>query len=128
MKNKLSFSLFVYFFILVFLALGTWQIIRLNWKLELINSIEKSLKSEPIEFNGSNPTNFKKIKFEGILDNSKIIYLYSLSEKGEPGFDIVNPISINNKTQRSIGLFISKIQSVNILLSLSSGFNFILIS
>ena len=98
MKNKLSFSLFVYFFILVFLALGTWQIIRLNWKLELINSIEQSLKSEPIEFNGSNPTNFKKIKFEGILDNSKIIYLYSLSEKGEPGFDIVNPISINNKS------------------------------
>ena len=98
MKNKLSFSIFVYFFILVFLALGTWQIIRLNWKLELINSIEQSLKSEPIEFNGSNPTNFKKIKFEGILDNSKIIYLYSLSEKGEPGFDIVNPISINNKS------------------------------
>ena len=67
MKNKLSFSLFVFFFILVFLALGTWQIIRLNWKLELINSIEQSLKSEPIEFNGSNPTNFKKIKFEGTL-------------------------------------------------------------
>ena len=98
MKNKLSFSIFVYFFILVFLALGTWQIIRLNWKLELINSIEESLKSEPIEFNGSNPVNFKKIKFEGKIDNSKIIYLYSLNEKGEPGFDIVNPISINNKS------------------------------
>ncbi len=66
--NLLSLGLiknfFVMFFILVFLALGTWQIIRLNWKLELINSIEQSLKSEPIEFNGSNPTNFKKIKFE----------------------------------------------------------------
>lgn len=98
MKNKLSFSIFVYFFILVFLALGTWQIIRLNWKLDLINSIDQSLKSDPVEFNGSNPINFKKIKFEGILDNSKIIYLYSLNEKGEPGFDIVNPVSINNKS------------------------------
>ena len=98
MKNKLSFSIFVYFFILVFLALGTWQIIRLNWKLDLINSIDQSLKRDPVEFNGSNPINFKKIKFEGILDNSKIIYLYSLNEKGEPGFDIVNPISINNKS------------------------------
>ena len=83
---------------MVFLALGVWQIIRLNWKLELISSIDQSLKSEPAEFNGGNPVNFKKIKFEGILDNSKIIYLYNLSEKGEPGFDIVNPISINNKS------------------------------
>ena len=98
MKNRLSFSIFVYSFILIFLALGTWQVIRLNWKIELINSIEQSLKSEPVEFNGSNPINFKKIKFEGILDNSKIIYLYSLNENGEPGFDIVNPISINNKS------------------------------
>ena len=72
--------------------------IRLSWKVELINSIEQSLKSESVEFNGSNPVNFKKIKFEGILDNSKIIYLYSLNENGEPGFDIVNPISINNKS------------------------------
>ena len=98
MKNRLSFSIFVYSFILIFLALGTWQVIRLNWKIELINSIEQSLKSKPVEFNGSNPINFKKIKFEGILDNSKIIYLYSLNENGEPGFDIVNPISINNKS------------------------------
>ena len=80
------------------MALGTWQIIRLNWKLDLINSIDQSLKNDPVEFNGSNPINFKKIKFEGILDNSKIIYLYSLNEKGEPGFDIVNPVSINNKS------------------------------
>ena len=78
--------------------MGTWQVIRLNWKVELINSIEKSLKTEPVKFNGSNPINFKKIKFEGILDNSKIIYLYSLNENGEPGFDIINPISINNKS------------------------------
>ena len=98
MKNRLSFSIFVYSFILIFLALGTWQVIRLNWKIKLINSIEQSLKSEPVDFNGSNPINFKKIKFEGILDNSKIIYLYSLNENGEPGFDIVNPISINNKS------------------------------
>ena len=64
MKNKLSFSIFVYFFILVFLSLGIWQVIRLNWKIDLINSIEKSLESNPIEFNGSDPVNYKKIKFE----------------------------------------------------------------
>ena len=96
MKHKFFFSIFVYFFILIFLSLGIWQVIRLNWKIELINSIENSLTSEPLEFLGSNPKNFLKISFEGALDNSKIIYLYSLNESGEPGFDIVNPIEINN--------------------------------
>ena len=52
MKNKLSFSIFVYFFILVFLSLGTWQIVRLNWNLDLINSIDQSFKSDPDRFYG----------------------------------------------------------------------------
>ena len=80
------------------MSLGIWQIVRLNWKLDLINSIENSLKSEPVSFAGNDPVNFKKISFEGIIDNSKIIYLYSLNENGEPGFDIVNPINIENKS------------------------------
>ena len=97
MKNKLSFTVFVYFFIIIFLSLGSWQIVRLNWKINLIKSIENSLESEPIKFQGSNPKNFDKIHFEGIIDNIKIIKLYSLNEKGEPGFDILNPVYINNK-------------------------------
>ena len=31
------------------------------------------------------------------LPISKQIYLYSLNEKGAPGFNVVNPIIINNK-------------------------------
>jgi len=97
LKNKLFFSLFVYFFILIFLSLGFWQIIRLNWKLELIESINTSIKSDPVTFNGYDPKNFLKIKFDGIVNNEDIIYLYSLNENGEPGFDLINPITINNK-------------------------------
>jgi surfeit locus 1 family protein len=72
LKNKLFFSLFVYFFILIFLSLGFWQIIRLNWKLELINSINTSLKSDPVTFNGYDPKNFLKIKFDGTLNRGWI--------------------------------------------------------
>ena len=49
MKNKLLFSVFVYFIILTLLSLGFWQIYRLNWKLELIDQIENSLKNDPVE-------------------------------------------------------------------------------
>ena len=71
--------------------------IRLDWKLTLIKQINQSLDSEPSEFNGTNLTNFRSIKFVGKIDYNNQIYLYSLNEKGAPGFDLINPIIINNK-------------------------------
>ena len=71
--------------------------IRLDWKLTLIKQINQSLDSEPSEFNGTNLKNFRNIKFIGKIDYDNQIYLYSLSEKGAPGFDLINPIIINNK-------------------------------
>ena len=97
MKNKLSFSLFVYSFILIFITLGVWQLYRLEWKLKLISEINNAISSEPVQFNSNSIKNFQKVSFEGKIDNEKIIYLYSLNEEGEPGFDIINPINIENK-------------------------------
>ncbi len=97
MKNKLSFSLFVYSFILIFITLGVWQLYRLEWKLKLISEINNAISSEPVQFNSNSIKNFQKVSFEGKIDNEKIIYLYSLNEKGEPGFDIISPINIENK-------------------------------
>ena len=97
MKNKLLFSIFVFFFISIFIALGTWQIVRLNWKLELLNKIDVSLKKEPVDLMANVPEDYLKIKTSGVIDFDKQIYLYSLNEKGAPGFNVVNPIIINNK-------------------------------
>ena len=49
MKNKFLFSVFVYFIILVLISLGSWQLYRLSWKLDLIKQIEDSLKNKPVE-------------------------------------------------------------------------------
>ena len=97
MKHKLIFSIFVFIFISTFVALGSWQLIRLNWKLELINQIENSLKNEPVNLLDHSPTNYLRIKTTGIIDFDKQIYLYNLNEKGQPGFDIVNSIIIEGK-------------------------------
>ena len=97
MKHKFLFSVFVIFFILVFIALGSWQIIRLNWKNNLILEIESSLKSSPVELPQNNKINYLKVKTSGIIDFEKQIYLYNLNESGNPGFEVVNPILINNK-------------------------------
>ena len=94
MKNKLLFSVFVYFIILVLLSLGFWQIYRLSWKLDLINQIENSLKVEPIELQNVEKKNYLRIKTSGQIDFEKQIYLYNLNETGKPGFEVINPIKI----------------------------------
>ena len=97
MKNKFLFSVFVYFIILVLLSLGCWQLYRLNWKLNLIQEIENSLKNDPIELSKVNEKNFLRIKTSGVIDFDKQIYLYNLNDNGKPGFEVVNPILINNE-------------------------------
>ena len=97
MKHKFLFSVFVIFFILVFISLGSWQIVRLNWKNNLILEIENSLKNPPVELIQSNKENYLKIKTSGSIDFDKQIYLYNLNDKGTPGFEVINPILIDNK-------------------------------
>ena len=96
MRYKFLFSIFVFFFISVFLALGSWQIIRLNWKLELINQIETSLKDIPVNLSNSKHKNYLRVKTRGSIDFGKQIYLYNLNEKGKPGFEVINPLKVGN--------------------------------
>ena len=97
MKNKLLFSVFVYFIILTLLSLGFWQIYRLNWKLELIEQIENSLKNDPVELSNIEKRNYLRIKTSGDIDFDKQIYLYNLNDDGKPGFEVINPIKIGDE-------------------------------
>ena len=97
MRHKFLFSVFIIFFIFVFVALGTWQIIRLNWKNNLILEIESSLKNPPVELTQSNKENYLKIKTSGSVDFEKQIYLYNLNDSGTPGFEVLNPILIDGE-------------------------------
>ena len=97
MKHKFLFSVFIIFFIFVFVGLGTWQIIRLNWKNNLILEIENSLKNPPVELAESTKENFLKIKTSGSIDFDKQIYLYNLNDTGTPGFEVINPITVGDE-------------------------------
>ena len=97
MRHKFIFSIFVFLFISTFVALGSWQLIRLNWKLELINQIKNTLKDEPVNLSNHSLKNYLRIKTSGNINFNKQIYLYNLNESGDPGFDIVTPIIIDKK-------------------------------
>ena len=79
------------------LSLGSWQLYRLNWKLDLISEIENSLKINPVELSKSNNKNYLRIKTSGTIDFDKQIYLYNLNNSGKPGFEVINPILISNE-------------------------------
>ena len=97
MKHKFLFSVFVYFVISVLIGLGCWQLYRLNWKLDLIAEIENSLKNNPIQLSKADKKNYLRIKTSGLVDFDKQIYLYNLNDSGNPGFEVVNPIIVNNE-------------------------------
>ncbi len=97
MKKKFLFSVFVCFIILILFSLGSWQLYRLNWKLNLINEIEKSLKNDPVELSKIDKKNYLRIKTAGTINLEKQIYLYNLNDNGKPGFEVVNPIVIENE-------------------------------
>ena len=79
------------------LSLGSWQLYRLNWKLNLLLEIENSLKNDPVEFSKADKKNYLRIKTSGIIDFNKQIYLYNLNESGKPGFEVINPFIIDNE-------------------------------
>ena len=91
MKRAFLFQLFVIFFVTVFCALGTWQLYRLQWKLELISEITFGLDSKPIEYSNSINKNYQRVSAKGKFNFDKQIYLYSLNDSGKPGYDVVTP-------------------------------------
>jgi len=67
LRNKLLFSIFVFFFISIFIALGSWQLVRLDWKNELLNKIDVSLKKEPVDLMTNVPEDYlKNQKLQGL--------------------------------------------------------------
>ena len=90
--KKTLFNLFVIFFITLLCSLGTWQLYRLQWKLDLITQIEIGLKSAPVNYSKSIDKNYQRVKLQGKFLYDKQIFLYSLNDKGKPGYDVVTPM------------------------------------
>ena len=75
----------------MFCALGTWQLVRLQWKNTLINQIGEGLKSSPVNYSDKVKVNYQRVTIEGKYNFGKQIYLYSLNDKGQPGYDVITP-------------------------------------
>ena len=104
MKKAFLFQLFVIFFITIFCALGTWQLYRLQWKLEIINEITIGLKSRPVEYSNLIKKNYYRVNAKGKFNFDQQIYLYSLNDSGKPGYDVITPF----KTDKNENVLINR--------------------
>ncbi len=95
LKRAYLFQLFVIIFVTIFCALGTWQLYRLQWKLELISEITFGLDSSPIEYSNSIKKNYQRVSAKGKFNFDEQIYLYSLNDNGKPGYDVITPFRTN---------------------------------
>lgn len=80
---------------LILLAfLGTWQVQRLFWKLDLIDSVEQGMKADPVPLPaGTNVDaetwNYRRVVVKGVFDHSKEFHLLAHSERGNFGYHII---------------------------------------
>tara|TARA_Y100001958_G_C20983202_1_gene373571 strand:+ start:79 stop:741 length:663 start_codon:yes stop_codon:yes gene_type:complete len=96
LKRAFLFQLFVILFVTIFCALGTWQLYRLQWKLELISEITFGLDSSPIKYSKLIQKNYQRVEVKGKFNFDQQIYLYSLNDKGKPGYDVITPFKTDN--------------------------------
>ena len=78
------------------LLLGYWQIQRLEWKTNIINSVEKNymLKLEKFPFEGGTDKEFEfmQVELKGFFIKEKLMYFFKSNLNGMSGFEIVLPL------------------------------------
>ncbi len=89
-----SLDILFIFFILTVLSLGTWQVLRLYSKNNLISDLENNLKKNSINFNVNIDKEYTKVLFKKKDLKSKI-FLYHLN-KGEIGFKVIFSYEVNS--------------------------------
>jgi len=96
LQKKKSLDLILFFFVFITLALGTWQIIRLNEKKIILENIKKSFLNDYTNFSKLNNNEFKKVK---LIANSLLspIFIYQVY-KGEINFKVIIPYDLDNTT------------------------------
>ena len=63
----------------------------MQWKNTLIDQISEGLKSLPVNYSNKAKVNYQRVSIEGRYIFEKQIYLYSLNDKGQPGYDVITP-------------------------------------
>lgn len=99
-KSHLALRAFLLFAALVFIALGSWQIQRLFWKLDLIARVDARVHAEAVappaqaEWSSLQPSEieYRHVALKGVFDHSRETLVQAVTERGA-GFWILTPLT-----------------------------------
>jgi len=84
-----------------FISLGTWQVLRLQWKLDLIARVEQRVHAEPVaapafsqwpQINAS-ADEYRHVQISGVFLHEKTVLVQATTELGG-GFWVMTPLAI----------------------------------
>ena len=81
--------------------LGSWQLHRLEWKTELLNSIKDGQTEGYIEYPydiKNNDISYKKSFISGKIDQSKELHFFNINSYGQSGYNIIVPLLTKGRT------------------------------
>jgi surfeit locus 1 family protein len=92
---------FLVLLVAVFLALGTWQVQRLSWKLDLIARVEARIHAGPVpaplrnEWGGVNARDdeYRRVTATGLFKHDKSVLVQAVTALGA-GFWVVTPLRL----------------------------------
>lgn len=98
-KSYIGFRAFLLFAALVFTALGTWQVQRLFWKLDLIARVDARIHAAPVapplstEWASLKPEDqeYRHVTVRGTFDHGSETLVQAVTELG-PGFWVLTPL------------------------------------
>ncbi len=82
--------------LVLLLTLGTWQVQRLLWKLDLIASVETGLQAQPVPLPAgpldAEAWNYRRVVVRGQFDHRHEAHLLAHSERGNFGYHVITPL------------------------------------
>ena len=95
-RPKLWPTLFTVPALLTLLALGAWQVERLNWKEELIDRLRERSTAKPVDLphwiDNLEYFEFRLVSVTGKFLHEHEFYLFNRSLKGKPGLNVLTPL------------------------------------
>lgn len=80
----------------ILLALGFWQLERLQWKRELIATAERNLAAPATPLGRILPPDYSRVRLTGRFDNAKEIYIFGTDATGAPIYHVVVPFEVSD--------------------------------
>ena len=90
-SKRSSFAIWSAIAVLVCIALGTWQLERLNWKKDLIAGIVAGFSAIPVEPNAS-LREWRRVSISGVWLDKAPFFVGPVSKRGRVGWYVVSPL------------------------------------